>query len=210
LALTMGGLATLLVMPLAGFLTNRVDPRWLVGFALGVQGIAMWNLSTLNTQMSFNDAAIARMIQSIALPFLFVPITNVAYVGIKPEDTNQASALMNMGRNLGGTFGISLVQTLLARQSQVHQAQYVESLNPLNPNYNNAIHNFSNAMMGTGLGPNEAGVAANAELYRTLGRQAQMLSYIDIFHILMWVVFLVLPLVLLLQKPKDQGRGAAA
>ena len=51
------------------------------------------------------------------------------------SENNQASALMNVSRNLGGTFGISLVQTMLARQSQVHQAQYVESLNPLNPNY---------------------------------------------------------------------------
>ncbi|HEX4118898.1 MAG TPA: DHA2 family efflux MFS transporter permease subunit [Rhizomicrobium sp.] len=208
MALTMGGLATLLVMPLAGFLTGRVDPRWLVGFALAVQGIAMWNLSTLDTQMSFGNAAVARMIQSIALPFLFVPITNVAYVGIRPDENNQASALMNVARNLGGTFGISLVQTMLARQSQVHQAQYVESLNPLNPNYANGIHDFSNALMAQGFSPGDANVAATAELYRSLGRQAQMLSYIDIFHILMWIVFLVLPLVLLLQKPKAQGASA--
>ena len=117
---------------------------------------------------------------------------------------------MNVSRNLGGTFGISLVQTMLARQSQVHQAQYVESLNPLNPNYTNGIHNFSNALMAQGLSPDDAHMAATAELYRSLGRQAQMLSYIDIFHILMWIVFLVLPLVLLLQKPKQQGGGAAA
>jgi DHA2 family multidrug resistance protein len=209
LALTMGGLVTLLVMPLAGFLTGKVDSRWLVGFALLVQGIAMWNLSTLDTQMSFGNAAVARMIQSVALPFLFVPITNIAYVGIKPEENNQASALMNVARNLGGTFGISLVQTMLARQSQVHQAQYVETLNPLNPNYTNGIHNFTSALMAQGLSPGDANTAATAELYRRLGQQAQMLSYIDIFHILMWVVFLVLPLVLLLQKPKGHA-GAAA
>jgi DHA2 family multidrug resistance protein len=210
MALTLGGLVTLLVMPLAGFLTGKVDSRWLVGFALLVQGIAMWNLSTLDTQMSFGNAAVARMIQSVALPFLFVPITNIAYVGIKPDENNQASALMNVARNLGGTFGISLVQTMLARRGQVHQAQYVESLNPLNPNYANGIHDFSNALMAQGLSPGDANNAATAELYRSLGQQAQMLSYVDIFHILMWIVFLVLPLVLLLQKPKRQAGGAAA
>jgi len=212
LALTFGGLATLLMMPLAGFLTGRVDPRLLVGFALTMQGIAMWNLSTLDTQMSFNSAAVARMIQSVALPFLFVPITNVAYVGIKPDENNQASALMNVARNLGGTFGISLVQTMLARQSQVHQAQYVESLNPLNPNYTNGIQTLSQALTANGVSPGDANSAATAELYQTLGQQAQMLSYVDIFHILMWVVFLVLPLVLLLQKPKGKpspGEAAA-
>jgi DHA2 family multidrug resistance protein len=145
----------------------------------------------------------------VALPFLFVTITNIAYVGVAPGQNNQASALMNVSRNLGGTFGISLVQTMLARQSQVHQAQYVETLNPLNPNYTNGIHNFTSALMAQGLSPGDANTAATAELYRRLGQQAQMLSYIDIFHILMWVVFLVLPLVLLLQKPKGHA-GAAA
>jgi DHA2 family multidrug resistance protein len=213
LALTMGGLATLLVMPLAGFLSTRADPRLLVGFALAMQGVALWNLSTLNSQISFHDAAVARMIQSVALPFLFVTITNIAYVGIGPRENNQASALMNVSRNLGGTFGISLVQTMLARQSQVHQAQYVEGLNPLNPNYASAIARLSHQLMGNGLSQADAGRAATAQIYRALGRQSQMLSYIDIFHILMWVVFAVLPLVLLLQKAgKDQAQhgGAAA
>ncbi|HEX4270634.1 MAG TPA: DHA2 family efflux MFS transporter permease subunit [Rhizomicrobium sp.] len=210
LALTMGGLATLLVMPIAGFLSGRVDPRILIGFALAMQGIALWNLSTLNSQISFENAAMARMVQSVALPFLFVTITNIAYVGIRPEENNQASALMNVSRNLGGTFGISLVQTMLARRAQVHQSQYVESLNPLNPNYAGGLHRLTEALMGQGLSSADAGRAATAELYRTLGQQAQMLSYIDVFHVLMWVVFAVLPLVLLLQKPKAGAPGAGA
>jgi DHA2 family multidrug resistance protein len=64
--------------------------------------------------------------------------------------------------------------------------------------------------MGQGLSSADAGRAATAELYRTLGQQAQMLSYIDVFHVLMWVVFAVLPLVLLLQKPKAGAPGAGA
>jgi DHA2 family multidrug resistance protein len=211
LALTAGGLATLLVMPLAGFLSTRVDPRLLIGFALVMQGIAMWNMAGLNSQMSFENAAVARMIQSVALPFLFVTITNIAYVGISPEQNNQASALMNVSRNLGGTFGISLVQTMLARQGQVHQSQYVESLNPLNPNYTAAISNTAHQLTANGLPQAQAVGAATAQLYRALGRQAEMLSYIDVFHVLMWVVFAVLPLVLLLKKPdKLQGGGGAA
>jgi DHA2 family multidrug resistance protein len=211
MALTAGGLATLLVMPLAGFLSTRVDPRLLIGFALAMQGVALWNMSTLNSQMSFEDAAVARMIQSVALPFLFVTITNIAYVGVRPSQNNQASALMNVSRNLGGTFGISLVQTMLARQGQVHQAQYVETLNPLNPNYVSGIAGLAHRLMANGLGQAQATQAATAQLYRSLGRQAQMLSYIDVFHVLMWVVFAVLPLVLLLKKPdKLQGGGEAA
>jgi DHA2 family multidrug resistance protein len=207
LALTAGGLATLLVMPVAGFASSRVDPRLLIGFALVMQAVAMWNMAGLDTGMSFHDAAVARMIQSVALPFLFVTITNIAYVGIGPGQNNQASALMNVSRNLGGTFGISLVQTMLARQSQVHQARYVETLNPLNPNYASGIAGFARQLTANGLPQGEAARAAVAQLYRELGRQAQMLSYIDIFHILMWVVIAVLPLVLLLRRPEKLGGG---
>jgi DHA2 family multidrug resistance protein len=209
LALTMGGLATLLVMPLAGFLTGKVDPRFLIGFAFAIQGFALWNMSHLNTQISFYDAAMARLIQSVGLPFLFVPITNAAYVGIKPADNNQASALMNMSRNLGGTFGISLVQTLLAQREQVHQSQYVETLNPLNLNYAAGIQNFTHVLMAQGLSQAEAAKAATAELYKILMQQAAMLSYVDVFHTLMIIVFSVLPLVFLMRRPEKAGGGAA-
>jgi DHA2 family multidrug resistance protein len=205
LALTMGGLATLLVMPVAGFLTGKVDPRFLIGMALTIQGIALWNMSTLDTQMSFENAAYARMIQSVGLPFLFVPITNAAYVGLSPKENNQASALMNVSRNLGGTFGISLVQTMLARQAQVHQARYVETLNPLNPYYASAIDRATHALMAQGMAQTDAARAAAAEIYRGLQQQANMLSYVDVFHVLMIVVFCALPLVFLMQKPKKTG-----
>ena len=210
LALTAGGLATLVMMPLAGFLSSRVDPRILIGFAMIMQGIALWNMAGLNSQISFDDAAMARMIQSFALPFVFVTITNIAYVGIGPKDNNQASALLNVSRNLGGTFGISLVQTMLARQGQVHQAQYVESLNPLNPNYVHGIAHSAQALAANGVPKAQASAVATAQLYRALGQQAAMLSYIDVFHVLMWVVFLLTPLVLLLRKPKGHGGGEAA
>ena len=210
LALTMGGLATMLVMPMAGFLTGRVDARYLIFIALAVQGIALWNMSTLNTQMSFDDAAIARMIQSVGLPFLFVPITSVAYVGLNPRDNNQASALMNVSRNLGGTFGISLVQTMLAQRSQVHQAQYAEHLNPLNPNYVSGLAGIARSLAAQGLSKADSMRAATVMLYHSLQTQANMLAYIDVFHVLMWTVFLALPLVFLMHKPPKHSSGDAA
>jgi len=210
LALTAGGVATLIAMPAVGFLSGVVDARYLIAFALVIQGVAMWNMAGLDTDMSFHDAAMARMIQSIGLPFLFIPITSAAYVGLRPAENNQASALMNVSRNLGGTFGISFVQTMLERRAQVHQAQYVETLNPLNPNYTEGIRHTMHALMDQGMAQADAMRAATAELYQSLQQQAQMLSYVDVFHTLMWVVFGVLPLVIFMQKPgKGGGAGAA-
>jgi DHA2 family multidrug resistance protein len=208
-ALTLGGLVTLLAMPVSGYLTGRFDPRYLIAFALLIQGIALWNMSTLDTQMSFDSAAMARAIQSIGLPFLFVPITAIAYVGIKPADNNQASALMNVSRNMGGTFGISFVQTMLARRAQVHQAQYVETLNPLNPNYVSGLQHITHALINRGLSQSAAAKAATAEIYGSLQQQASMLSYVDVFHVLMIIVFASLPLVLLMRKAKKAPAGVA-
>jgi DHA2 family multidrug resistance protein len=210
LALTAGGVATLMMMPLAGFLTGKVDPRILIGTAFSIQVIALWNMSHLNTQMSFHDAAVARMIQSVGLPFLFVPVTNVAYIGLRPDESNQASALMNVSRNLGGTFGISLVQTLLAQRAQIHQAQYVETLNPLNPNYAHGIQQITHALISHGVPQAQASKMAVGLLYRQLQQQAGMLSYVDAFHILMVVIACALPLILLMQGPGKQKSGGAA
>ena len=210
MALTAGGLATIFVMPLSGILSGKMDSRLLVGGAFFVQGLALWNMSHLDTQLSFSSAALARMYQSLGLPFLFVPITTIAYVGLKPSESNQASALMNVARNLGGTIGISSVQTLLAQRQQLHQARLVETLNPLNPNYTNGIQQAAHALQAFGASQADATTQATALLYRNLGQQAQMLSYVDVFHSLMWVVFGVMPLLLLMQGGKPAaGAGAA-
>ena len=207
MALSLGGLAMLLAMPLSGFLTAKVDPRYLITFALVIQGIALWNMSTLDTQIGFRDASMIRLVQSIGLPFLFVPITNVAYLGVKAGDNNQASAIMNISRNLGGTIGISFVQTMLARRSQFHQAQYAETLNPLNPNYAFGLRHITNALANPRIHHSQASRAALTALYRSLETQASMLSYIDVFHVLMWVVLGSIPLVLFLRKPSKFGIG---
>lgn len=207
LALTLGGLVTILIMPLSGVLVSRIDPRLMIFGAFFVQGLAFLHMEQLDTLMSFNDAAFARAIQAIGLPFLFIPISNVAYVGLRPEDSNQASSLLNMARNLGGTIGISTVQTLLLQRSQFHQAQYVETLNPGNPNYVEAIHRAVTALVAQGHSQVDATRQATALLYQALQGQAAMLSYIDVFHVLMVAVFCVVPLAFLLKKP--EGRGPA-
>jgi MFS transporter, DHA2 family, multidrug resistance protein len=208
MAMTAGGIATIVMLPVSGVLSNKVDPRWLIAFSFTIQGLAMMNMSHLNTQLSFGSAAFARMFQAVGLPFLFVPITNIAYVGLKPEESNQASALMNVARNLGGTFGISTVQTLLAQRSQWHQSHMVERLNPLNPVYANGITQLSQTLAAHGVPRAQAQSSAVALLYRNLGQQAQMLSYVDVFRVLMWVVFAALPLLLLMQGKKAGQEGA--
>jgi len=203
LALTTGGIATVLVMPLTGLLVGRVDLRWLIGIGFAIQAFAMWNMSHLNTDMAFSNAAEARMIQSLGLPLLFVPITNMAYVGLKPGQSNQASALMNVARNLGGTIGISTVQTMLTRREQWHRARLTETLNPLNPNYNHGVNYIAQRLVEHGQPRALAMREAVGMLSATITRQSAMLSYIDVFRLLMMIVLCAFPLMLLLRGQND-------
>ncbi len=211
LALTAGGAATILFMPVAGVLSSKIDARLMVGFALVMQSVAFWNYTHLDTQLSFGSVAAARAFQAFSLPFLFVPITAIAYVGLKPNESNQASALMNVMRNLGGSIGISMVQTLTQQRQQFHQARYVESLDPLNPNYVQGLSQMSQQLQGAGQPAAFANQQALGQLYNQLNQQAGMLSYIDAFRVLMFITLCCLPLLLLMQKSSGgDAQGGAA
>jgi DHA2 family multidrug resistance protein len=201
LALTAGGVATLVAVPFAGRLTGKVDPRLLLIPALLIQAAALWNMSHLTPDISFQDAALARLYQAMALPFLFVPINAVAYVGLAQNKTAQASSLLNVARNLGGTIGISTAQTMFASALQRNQASLVEKLSPLDPNYNDWIGKASGAFGGMG-----DQTTPLAVLYGQVQRQAAMLSFLDVFRSLMIVVLVATPLVLLMRPPKGGGK----
>jgi len=205
LALTAGGVATLVMVPFAGRLAGVVDVRLLLLPALLVQAAALYNMANLNADISFADAAMARFYQAMALPFLFVPINAIAYVGLKQTQTAQASSLLNVARNLGGTVGIASAQTMLSNGLQRHQAELVERLNPLDPNYNDWLATAGRAFAGQG----DPSVLPTAILYQTVQRQAAMLAFLDVFRGLMVVVLVVAPLVLLMRANKSGGRAPA-
>ena len=117
---------------------------------------------------------------------------------------------MNVMRNLGGSIGISMVQTLTEQRQQFHQAHYAETLNPLNPNYVQTLNQMTQQLQANGQPAAFAPQQALSQLYGQLGTQAQMLSYIDAFRMLMYITLCCLPLLLLMQKSTgDEPQGAA-
>ncbi len=202
LALTLGGLATLVAVPFAGRLSGVVDVRLLLFPALLVEVFALWNMMHLNADITFHDAAIARLFQAVALPFLFVPINAVAYVGLPQNKTAQASSMLNVARNLGGSIGISAAQTMLSSGLQRHQAELVDKLNPLEPNYTDWLAKAQDAFRGTG----DPIMTPLAVVYSQVQRQAAMLAFLDVFWSLMLVVLVVAPLVFLM-RPGKTGAG---
>ena len=204
LALTFGGFATLAAVPIAGRLTGKVDVRLLLFPALVIQALALWHMSGFTLEISFAHAATARLFQAMALPFLFVPINAIAYVGLKQTQTAQASSLLNVSRNLGGSIGIAISQTMLANGMQRHQSQLVGTLNPLDPNYTRWMAQAGQAFRGPG-----GEQTAMAVLAQTLGRQVAMLSFLDVFVGLMTLVIMVAPVVLFLRPGKTPGQAPA-
>ncbi len=77
--------------------------------------------TTMNLGMSFREVILLRIYQMVGVAFLFVPIQTMCYVGIPPGKNNNVSGMTNLARNMGGSIGISLVMTLLARRGQFHQ-----------------------------------------------------------------------------------------
>ena len=208
-AMTAGGVATVLAVPVVGSLSGKVDVRLLIGAALVVSAIALGHLTDLDATASFADVAWARAYQAVALPFLFVPLSTAAYTDLKPKDTNEASALLNVFRNLGGSVGIALSQAWLSIESQTRQSRLVEHLNPLAPNYPAGLSQIENALKGAGMAAAQATQAAQGELYQIVGRQAAMLGYLDVFRALMVYTLLVIPVIFLLKAPPKGGAAAA-
>jgi DHA2 family multidrug resistance protein len=145
-----------------------------------------------------------RILQSMALPFLFVPINALAFRDIPPEKTNNASALINLARNFGGSIGIAFASTVLTRRAQFHQSRLVEQLQPLNPSYPDYTHQLGSAL---GVAPDTPTVLAS--VYQQAIEQATLLSYLDGFKLLGLIFLALLPL-LLLVKPGKGGAPAVA
>jgi MFS transporter, DHA2 family, multidrug resistance protein len=209
LVISPGGFAVMLSMPLVGFLVNRVPAKWLIAFGMLVEGIAMFNMCNFNTQVSFRTLAIARIFQASGLAFLFVPINTVAYSGLPPNKSNHASALINLSRNLGGSVGVAVANTLLFRRSQFHQNRLIEQYSIYNQVFVNTRHALTQTLMRTGIGPTEASNRALSMMYATVQREATMLSYIDVFKVMAIASLLMIILVMFLKSPKP-GAGAPA
>jgi DHA2 family multidrug resistance protein len=205
-----GGFAVMLMMPIVGGLVGRVDARWLIAFGLVVTSLSLFNMMRFDTNVDYATLAWARIYQSVGLGFLFIPVNTIAFLGLPPAKNNDASALINMMRNLGGSFGIAIATTVLARRQQHHQNVLIGHVTPYTSPYDTTIQAMQQA-----IGRNAASAAdvlhqAQAQLYAMVQRQALVLSYIDAFWLLAVIFAAMLPLVLLLRKPDPGGTGLSA
>jgi MFS transporter, DHA2 family, multidrug resistance protein len=204
LVLMPGGLAMLLLMPLVGQVSNLIAPKYLIGLGMAVVALSMWHATALDADASFSFFAWTRIYQTIGLPFLFIPITAAAYAGLPPEKSGEAASLINVARNLGGSIGISLAGTALARSVQVHQSYLTAHLVPSSPAYQETLQAATTQFSATVARP-DAQQRAYALIEQIVQQQATLMSYIDVFAAYALVAALLVPIAFLLLRPE---RGA--
>ena len=208
LVLSPGALLIMLAMPVVGILLQYVQPRWLIIFALVVCSIGLYLMSGFTTQTDMKTFVLYRCVQAGALGFLFVPVNTAMYAYIPPGKNNNASALVNLARNIGGSVGISLITTFLQRRQQFHQSRLVGRLTPFNQQSRHWLASVSHWMGSHGAGP--AGMKqAYALMNQLVQQQAGMLAYIDCFYVLAIAFACMIPFVFLM-KPSRIGKGPAA
>ena len=210
LVLTFGGMITMVTMPLSGVLTGRVQPRVLMLIAFAVVAMSLWTMSRFTVNETFTDIAIARAWQSGGIPFLFVPLMTAAYIGVPPQRTGNATAIINVARNLGGSIGIGMVQALLARREQFHQVRMVSALQRLNPIYEHTVGTLAHVLVTRGVAPTAARHVAVGEIYALMQRQVLMMSFADVFRALLLFTLVISPIVLLLKSGASEHRSGAA
>jgi DHA2 family multidrug resistance protein len=204
MVLTPGGLATIALMPLVGRLVNKVDARLLVAIGLVIGGVSLLWMTNFYLEIPYERLMLARIVQAASLAFLFVPLNSMAFRGLPPSKTNNASALINLARNFGGSIGISVAATLLTRREQFHQSRLVEHLQPMNSAYPDFVRH-----LGEALGAAADAPSTLANIYQNTIGQATLLAYLDDFKVLGLVFLGLLPLLLLVKPGKGGAAGAA-
>ncbi len=200
-----GGIATLFAMPMAGRLVTRVNPKGLLAFGIIISAYSTHLMSHFSLQADFWAVIWPRIVLGIGMGFLFIPLTTLTMSSVRREDMGNATAIYNLLRNLGGSFGVAFVTTMIARRSQFHQSHLSEHLSVFDRGYQMAAQQTAAALQYRGVPSSVAAHAADGTIYGQLIRQASMISFNDAFHLLSVFMIAILVLVFLMKRGKGEA-----
>ena len=210
MVLSLGGLVLIVLLPIVGFIGQKIDPRAMICFGFAWVSFGIWRISSLNLTISFWDAASWRVIMVLGMPFLFVPISVMSYVGVPQEKNNEVSGLTALARNIGGSLGISFISTMLVRRAQVHQNYLAAHVYPGSANYRILDRGLRRHAANPGLLPRRSRQRHSmAHTYDMMVQQANALAYIDTIHALVILTVCLIPIGYLMKKPRYRSRQAA-
>jgi DHA2 family multidrug resistance protein len=192
------GIGTLVSMLTVGRISKYVDTRWLVALGMALMGWSLHIMAGFALVQGSGPVIFSGIIQGLGLGMLFVTIQALAFATLEPKQRTSAASLLNLARNVGGSVGISLVASLLARNLQTAHADMAGRITE------QVLPGITSGVVSQlGLPASAALAMADAEI----NRQAAFIAYLDDFWIMMWLTFAAIPLVLLLRPAKPPKPG---
>jgi DHA2 family multidrug resistance protein len=210
-ALAGGGLVMMFMMPLSGVLTGKVDPRKLMAGGFAITAAGLYYMSKhLTLGMDFHTVFMLRVYQVAGLAFIFIPNNVLCYVGVPREKNNQISSMINFVRNVGGSIGIAVIGTLVARGTQRRQNYMTAHLQPGNPRFQQLVNGFSATLHSQGMSPADATHQAYGRIEFIAQQQASALAFTDVLSSLAVMVACLIPFAFVMKKmPKHGGKAEA-
>ncbi|MBF0458950.1 MAG: DHA2 family efflux MFS transporter permease subunit [Nitrospirae bacterium] len=202
--LGLGGIATLITMPIVAILVNKVNPKWLIATGTVIAAYSTYRLSQFNLYVDYFNVFLPRVFLGVGTGLLFVPLTTMTMSGIRREDMGNASAIYNLLRNIGASIGVAFVTTMISRHSQIHQFQLTDHLTPFDRNYQAAAAAATRVLGYKGFDAYVSRYAADSFIYMNTLKQSSMLAFNDTSFIIFIILLSTLPLILLIKG----GRGA--
>jgi DHA2 family multidrug resistance protein len=210
IAMAPRGFGSFLAMPIIGMLMMRFDPRKLLVVGLLGTAFTLFQLSWLNLNTGYWDIFWPQFFQGLALGCLFVPLTTVTMDPIPKEEMGNATSIFNVMRNIGGSMGIAATTTYLARRTQLHVNVLGANVSAYDPKTRLLFESIRKGLMGRGSDASTATQQAYRAMFGMVQRQAAMLSFLETFRVLGVVSLVLMPLLLLMRRPKQRRRAAVA
>jgi DHA2 family multidrug resistance protein len=202
------GVGALLVMPLVGALSSRVDTRWLIGFGFILLAYTMYMLGDVNLQIGIWAVAWPMFLTGVGIGCVFVPLAAATMGTLPKKEMGNGAGLFNLLRNIGGSVGISVLTTTLARRAQAHQAALVAHLTPGDLAFQLRLQELQRAL-GVHFGAVEALRKALGTIYGDLLTQSMLLAFVDDFRMLALISLLCLAVVIFFKNAKGKGPVAS-
>ncbi len=205
LALSPRGMGAFVTNFIVGRLVGRVPKRVLLTIGFTLLTVSSFWLGHINLQVGLWNIIPPSVLNGVAISFIFTPLATAAMGYLRQDQIGNATGIFNLMRNLGGSFGIALVSTLIIRRAQVHQALMVGHLTPYDPAYVERLAAATRALT-----PQSGSVLAHMQaqglIYNTLLDQSRLWAFVENFRLFGFFCLCCLPLVWLFKRVR---RGAA-
>jgi DHA2 family multidrug resistance protein len=208
LVLGPGGLSTLFMMPIVGRLVGVIDARYLLSFGMVANAYALYLMSAFTLDTDFWSIIWPRIIQGAGISCFFVPLSTLTLSSLSKPEMGNGSAIFNLLRNLGGSFGVAFITTVLSRRAQFHQHHLAEGFSIYDFKLQQVQPQIQQYLQRGGLEGTTAQEGSLEMVYRLLQKQAAMLSFNDVFWLLSVFFICLVPFVLLIRRRRDQIAGA--